>query len=145
MNCAIDSYNATQAGQLTPAGKAFVNAGLFTEAQLKAPGAVSPQAVRAPEAQANLDSFITTDVRITRPFKLRGERIKIEPALEIFNLFNVASYDLPGNKLSGTLNGVTGSINGTTATDRPNRADFGSGSFALGIPRAWQLALRVSF
>lgn len=122
-----------------------MNAGLFTEAQLKAPGAVSPQAVRAPEAQANLDSFITTDVRITRPFKLRGERIKIEPALEIFNLFNVANYDLPGNKLTGTLNGATGSINGTTAADRPNRAGFGSGSFALGIPRAWQLALRVSF
>jgi hypothetical protein len=145
LNRAIDSYNATQAGQLTPAGKALANAGLFTEAQLKALGAVSPQAVRTPEAQVNLDSFITTDVRITRPFHLRGERITIEPALEIFNLFNVANYDLPGNKLGATLTGATGSINGTTAADRPNRAGFGSGSFALGIPRAWQIALRVSF
>ena len=145
LNGVIDAYNTTQAGQLTPAGKALVNAELFTEAQLKALGAVSPEAVRAPQEQVNLDSFITTDVRITRPFKLRGERIKIEPALEIFNLFNIANYDLPGNKLGATLNGVTGSINGTTAADRPNRAGFGSGSFALGIPRAWQLALRVSF
>jgi hypothetical protein len=145
LNRAIDSYNATQAGQLTPAGKVLANAGLFTEAQLKALGAVSPQAVLAPAGQVNLDSFITTDVRIARPFNLRGERIKIEPAFEIFNLFNVANYDLPENKLSGTLTGVTGSINGTIAADRPNRAGFGSGSFALGIPRAWQLALRVSF
>jgi len=145
LNRAIDSYNATQAGQLTPAGKALVNAELFTEVQLKALGAVSPQVVRAPEKQLNLDSFITTDVRITRPFKLLGERITVEPALEIFNLFNIANYDLPGNKLSGTLTGATGSINGTTAADRPNRAGFGSGSFALGIPRAWQVALRVSF
>ena len=145
LNRLIDSYNSKQAGQPTPAGKALVNAGLFSEAQLKALGAVSPQAVRAPEAQVNLDSFITTDVRITRPFKLRGERITVEPALEIFNLFNIANYDLPGNKLGATLTGATGSINGTTAADRPNRAGFGSGSFALGIPRAWQLALRISF
>jgi hypothetical protein len=145
LNGVIDAYNTTQAGQLTPAGKELVNAGLFSEAQLKALGAVSPRAVRAPEAQVNLDSFITTDIRLARPFKLRGERIKIEPALEIFNLFNIANYDLPGNKLGATLTGATGSINGTTAADRPNRAGFGSGSFALGIPRAWQLALRVSF
>jgi hypothetical protein len=145
LNRAIDAYNASQAGQLTPAGKALVNAGLFTEAQLKALGAVSPRVTRAPAEQVNLDSFITTDVRLTRPFKLWGERIRIEPALEIFNLFNVANYDLPGNKLTGTLNAMPGSINGTTAANRPNRAGFGSGSFALGIPRAWQLAVRVSF
>lgn len=145
LNRAIDAYNASQAGQLTPAGRALVKAGLFTEAQLKALGAVSPRVTRAPAEQVNLDSFITTDVRLTRPFKLRGERMGIEPALEIFNLFNVANYDLPGNKLTGALNGMPGSINGTTAAYRPNRAGFGSGSFALGIPRAWQLALRVSF
>ncbi len=145
LNRAIDAYNSTQAGQLTPAGRALAKAGLFTEAQLKALGALSPQLIRAPEEQVNLDSFITTDVRITRPFKLKGEQIQIEPALEIFNLFNVANYDLPGNKLSGTLTGAVGSINGTTSADRPNRAGFGSGSFALGIPRAWQLVLRVSF
>jgi len=45
-------------------------------------------------AKCCLDSFITTDVRIARPFKLRGERITIEPALEWFNLFNVANYGL---------------------------------------------------
>ena len=34
---------------------------------------------------------------------------------------------------------------GRSEAASPNRAGFGSGSFALGIPRAWQLALRISF
>jgi hypothetical protein len=123
----------------------LVNAGLFTEAQLIALGAISPNVAWAPSDQVNLDSFIMTDVRLGRPFKLRGKRVKIEPALETFNLFNIASYDLAGTKLVGALNGAPGSINGTTAADRPNRAGFGSGSFAPGIPRAWQLAVRLSF
>ncbi len=145
VNRVIDAYNSTQAGKLTPAGQALVNAGLFTESQLKVLGAVSPMVPRAPDGQVCLDSFITTDVRIARPFKLRGERITIEPALEWFNLFNVANYDLPGNKLSGILTGVEGSLNGTTRASRPNRAGFGGGSFALGTPSSWQLVLRVSF
>ena len=122
-----------------------MNAGLFTFAQLQRLGAVSPSVKRAPDGQVCLDSFITTDVHIARPFKLRGERVTIEPAFEWFNLFNVANYDLPGNKLSGTLTGLEGSLNGTTRASRPNRAGFGGGSFALGTPRSWQLVLRVSF
>ncbi len=145
VNRVIDAYNSTQAGKLTPAGQALMNAGLFTESQLNRLGAVSPMVPRAPDGQVCLDSFITTDVRIARPFKLRGERITIEPAFEWFNLFNVANYDLPGNKLSGTLTGAEGSLNGTTRANRPNRAGFGGGSFALGTPRSWQLVLRVLF
>src|SRR6266566_1845702 len=144
LNRVIDAYNSTQAGNLTPAGQALVNAGLFTESQLKALGAVSPKVRRAPDGQVCLDSFITTDVRIARPFKLRRERITIEPALEWFNLFNVANYDLPDNKLRGALDTSVGSLNGTTASNRPNRAG-GTGSFVLGAPRSWQLALRISF
>jgi hypothetical protein len=145
LNRLIDQYNHTQAGQLTPHGKVLVKAGLFTEAQLKALGAVSPTVVRAPDGQVGLDSFITTDVRLSRPFKLKQEAITIEPGIELFNVFNVANYDLPGNTLGPVLNGTPGSINGTTAAYRPNRAGFGSGSFALGIPRSWQFAVRVSF
>jgi hypothetical protein len=144
LNRVIDAYNSTQAGNLTPAGQALVTSGLFTTAQLKSLGAVSPTVARAPDGQVCLDSFITTDVRISRPFKLRHERITIEPALEWFNLFNVANYDLPDNKLSGSLTASVGSLNGTTAANRPNRAG-GTGSFVLGAPRSWQLVLRISF
>jgi hypothetical protein len=145
LNRLIDQYNQTQAGQLTPHGKALVQAGLFSEAQLKSLRAVSPVVARAPERQVGLDSFVTTDVRLSRPFKLKDGSVTIEPAIEWFNVFNVANYDLPGNTLGAFLNAQPGSINGTTATYRPNRAGYGSGSFALGIPRSWQFALRVSF
>ena len=100
---------------------------------------------RASEDQVGLDSFITTDIRLSRPFKLKKEAITIEPAIEWFNVFNIGNYDLPGNILKPTLDGQPGSINGTTAAFRPNRAGFGSGSFALGIPRSWQFGLRVSW
>ncbi len=144
LNPVIDSYNTSQAGALTPAGQALAGAGLFTTAQLQALGAVRPSVPRAPDGQVCLDSFTTTDVRISRPFKLWRERITVEPAWEWFNLFNVANYDLPGNKLSGVLGGTAGFINGTTAANRANRAS-GSGSFSPGVPRSWQFALRVSF
>lgn len=145
LNRVIDAFNSTQAGNLTPAGLALVNAGLFTADQLQRLGAVSPTVPRAPAGQVCLGAFLTTDLRIARPIKLRGERIVIEPALEWFNLFNAANYDLPDSKLSGVLSGSVGSINGTTAANRPNRAGFSGGSFSLGAPRSWQLVMRVSF
>lgn len=148
MNQLISSFNNNVVGTFTPAAQALIDAGLFTPAQLKALGAVvnggNPIPL-APADQVMLDSFITTDLRISRPFKLWRERIIIEPVVEVFNLFNVANYDLPGNTLSWALSGGVGSTNGTTKANRPNRAGFGSGSFAQGIPRAWQFAVRVSF
>ncbi|MBZ5561929.1 MAG: hypothetical protein LAP13_05860 [Acidobacteriia bacterium] len=148
LNRLISNFNNNVVGTFTPAAQALIRAGLFTPSQLTALGAVAngghPLPL-APDGQVMLDSFITTDLRISRPFKLWRERITIEPAVEVFNLFNVANYDLPGYVLGGALNGAVGSINGTTKANRPNRAGFGSGSFAPGIPRAWQLAVRVSF
>ncbi len=145
LNRVIDAYNSTQAGQLTPAGQALVNAGLFTTAQLKALGAVSPTAAPAPEGQVCLDSLVTTDIRISRPFRIKGERITIEPAFEVFNVFNVANFDLPASRLSGVLTGLPGSLNGTTPENRTNRAGVTGGTMSLGAPRSWQIVLRVSF
>ncbi|MBZ5515494.1 MAG: carboxypeptidase regulatory-like domain-containing protein [Acidobacteriia bacterium] len=148
LNQVISSFNNNLVGKFTPAAQALIDAGLFTPTQLVALGAVvngGNPLPSAPADQVMLDSFITTDLRISRPFKFWRERITVEPALEVFNLFNVANYDLPGNTLTGLLSGEAGSINGTTRANRPNRAGFGSGSFAQGIPRAWQFALRISF
>ena len=148
LNQLISSFNKNVVGTFTPAAEALMNAGLFTPSQLVALGAVASGGnplPLAPADQVMLDSFITTDLRFSRPFKLWRDRITVEPAVEVFNLFNVANYDLPGNLLSPVLGGGVGSINGTTQANRPNRAGFGSGSFAQGIPRAWQLAVRVSF
>ncbi len=145
LNPLIYAYNLTQAGNLTPAGQALVDKGLFTTAQLKTLGAVSPQVKPAPATQLCTDSFVTTDLRVSRPFHLRGERITIEPGLDWFNLFNVANFDLPGDRLSGLLSGTPGSVNGTPAGANPYRATGAGGSFALGAPRSWQLSVRVSF
>jgi hypothetical protein len=148
LNQLVSNFNSDLVGTFTPAAQELIKAGLFTPEQLRGLGAVVNGGNSLPLAPANqvmLDSFITSDVRISRPFKFLGERLTVEPMLEWFNLFNVANYDLPGNVLSGTLTGVPGSINGTTPAYRPNRAGTGSGSFAQGIPRAWQLAVRVTF
>jgi hypothetical protein len=145
LNRVIDAYNSTQAGGLTPAGQALVSAGLFTSAQLEALGAVSPSVPRAPAGQVCLDSFFTADIRIARPIRLWRERLVLEPAFEWFNVFNVANYDLPGNKLQPFLTGLPGTLNGTTLANRTNRAGVGAGSFAPGVPRSWQFVLRVSF
>ncbi|HKY28432.1 MAG TPA: TonB-dependent receptor, partial [Pyrinomonadaceae bacterium] len=148
LNGLITSYNGLVAsGTLTPAGQALVSAGLFTAAQLRALGASfnngSPVPL-APADQVNLDWFLNTDVRLSKTFTI-SERVKIQPMVEVFNLFNFANFDPPGNRLTAFLTGQPGSINGTTPGVRSNRYGLGSGSFAPGIPRAFQFGIRVDF
>jgi hypothetical protein len=124
-----------------------VTAGLFTEAQLKALGATfnfGTPVHLAPADQVGLDWFVNTDVRLSKVFTIK-ERVRIQPMVEVFNLFNFANYDPPGNRLTALLNGAPGSINGTTPGVRSNRYGLGSGSFAPGIPRAFQFGIRVDF
>jgi hypothetical protein len=148
LNTLISGFNSQIAsGTLTPAGRALVTAGLFTEAQLKALGGTYNFGEAIPLAPANqvgLDSFFNTDVRISKVFTIK-ERVRIQPMIEIFNLFNIANFDPPGNRLDSFLSGAAGSINGTTPGQRSNRYGLGSGSFAPGIPRAVQFGFRVDF
>jgi carboxypeptidase family protein len=148
LNALISAFNQQAGnGTLTPAGQALVSAGLFTQAQLRSLGAVfnggGPISL-APNNQVGLDSFINTDVRLAWAYKLR-ERVEIQPMVEVFNLFNIANFDTPGNRLTGFLDGSPGSINGTSPDLRSNRYGLGSGSFAPGIPRAFQFGIRVGF
>ncbi len=147
LNQLIANFNNSVADGLTPAAQALIDAGLFTRDQLIKLGATinNGQPISlAPSNQVGMDSFINTDVRISKSFGVK-ERMRIEPMVEIFNLFNVANYDSPGNPLSGILDGSVGSINGTTPFNRNNRYGLGSGSFAPGIPRAFQFGIRVGF
>ncbi len=148
LNGLISSYNGlVSSGTLTPAGQALVSAGLFTAAQLNALGATfnNGSAVPlAPANQVNLDWFVNTDVRLSKTFTI-SERVRIQPMVEVFNIFNFANFDPPGNRLTAFLNGQPGSINGTTQGVRSNRYGLGSGSFAPGIPRAFQFGIRVDF
>jgi hypothetical protein len=148
LNALISAFNQqVNNGALTPAGQALVSAGLFTQGQLRSLGAVynngGPISL-APSNQVGLDSFINTDVRLSWVYKLK-ERVEIQPMVEVFNLFNFANFDTPGNRLTAFLDGSPGSINGTSPDLRSNRYGLGSGSFAPGIPRAFQFGVRVGF
>lgn len=147
LNNLIAGFNGTVAAGLTPAAQSLINAGLFTQAQLAALGGtinggqpISP----APGNQVGIDSLINTDIRLSKTFTFK-DRLRIEPMVEIFNLFNVSNFDPPGNRLSSFLDGSVGSINGATPLNRNNRYGLGSGSFAPGIPRAFQFGVRVGF
>ncbi len=148
LNGLIGGFNQqVTSGALTPAANALVSAGLFSANQLKALGAVfnngTPVAL-APADQVGMDSFINTDIRVSWSYRIK-ERVSIQPMIEVFNVFNIANYDTPGNRLGSSLDGSPGSINGTTPGLRNNRYGLGSGSFAPGIPRAFQFGIRVDF
>jgi len=139
----IANYNATQAGQLTPAGQVLVQNGLFTQAELQALGGVLPTLDAPPAGNVGLGWLKTFDFKLSYPRKI-GENLTIEPGISIFNAFNNANFDLPGNTLSGFLNSP-GSVNETTAANRTTRVTPGSGVFDLGAPRVFEFGLKVSF
>jgi hypothetical protein len=153
----INNYNATQAGNPTPAGQVLINNGLFTLAQLQALGAVLPALAAPPPGQVSPGWLKTFDLKFSYPRKL-GENFTIEPSVSVFNAFNNANFDLPGNTLSGVLNlasaacdpatpdNCTGSVNSSTAKQHnSNRVLPGSGVFDLGAPRVVEFGLKLSF
>src|SRR2546423_6423879 len=105
----MEKYNGASAETIPPAGRALVTAGLFTSPQLIALGAVAPSVAPAPAGEVGNDSFINTDIRVSKVFKI-GERLRIEPQLEVFNLLNIANYD----RLGDVLDNSAGSPNGPT-------------------------------
>jgi len=155
----IANYNATQAGTATPAGQVLINNGLFTLQQLQALGAVQPQLAAPPAGEVGLGWLKTFDLKLSYPRKL-AENLTIEPSVSVFNAFNNANFDLPGNTLSGVLNAAsspcnpndpnligncTGAVNATTKATRTTRVTPGSGVFDLGAPRVFEFGLKLSF
>jgi hypothetical protein len=140
LNAAIDAYNSSQGGQPTPAGKALIDAGLFTTQQLQDIGGVAATLDPAPSNQVMNDSFISTDFRLSWSYKV-AERLTIQPSVSVFNMFNVANY----HNLGGTLDGSFGSFNNTTQADRTNLIRLGSGIYSFGAPRMFEWGLRLTF
>jgi len=168
LNGFINSYNSAGANQLTPAGAALVSAGLFTQQQLAALGAVTPSLQTAPPGNVGLSPRFTTDMYFSwllHPNKLFhgvGERVVIEPQIALFNVFNFQNFDPGGNTLNGVLSGTVGSANGTTrfnqpgcdpvsapqlCTGRTNLVAPGSASGVnwYGVPRQWQFGVKLTF
>ena len=158
----ITFYNQTFAGQqnaqsyLTPAGQALARAGLFRTDQLHALGAF-PQPIQAlPGHYAEATWLKTMDLRLSRPFQV-GERVKVEPNVAVFNVFNWANFGGAGDQLSGVLNGAPGTSlnnassagycgNSTTfCTSRLDRILPGSGTYSNAAPRQIEFGVRFTF
>ncbi len=110
LNAIIGAYNANVAGQITPAGRALVSAGLFTEAQLKTLKAVSPFIPPVPETNPwPFNRFFNLDLSIGRPIPMKfiREGFVVEPWFQIFNVFNHTGL----NTYGGGLDGRFGSLN----------------------------------
>lgn len=153
---AIAAYNNSTAGNLTPAGQALVNSNLFTSQQLRALGAYAPLIQSLPGHFAEATWLKTMDLRLSWPLQV-GERVKFEPNVSVFNVFNWANFGGAGNQLSGVLSGAPGSSlnNASSAgfcgnstafcTSRLDRVLPGSGSYANGAPRQMEFGVRITF
>jgi hypothetical protein len=145
LNAYLTNFNDTvgNGSTLTPAGKALVSAGLFTQSQLVSLGAVVPSVQAAPTNNAGNGFYKDVDTILSWPFKLR-ERLTISPSVSFFNVFNFANF----GTLSG-LSGGDGAINGTVAGVNTGtntiRIGRGSGVFAVGAPREAEFGLRIDF
>jgi len=145
INKVISNYNANFAGQATPAGNVLISNQLMTLSDLTALGGVMPLVAPAPADQQNNAWLKDFDLSVNWTYKIK-EYVSLQPGVGIFNVLNFANYDSPKNTLSGVLNGVDGSVNGTPYS-QPNflRTGLGSGVFGLGAPRTLECALKLNF
>jgi hypothetical protein len=150
---AINTWNSTAAGTLTPAGQALVNAGLFTTSQLQQLGAIKPYIAPPPPGAVGAGFFKEVSVVLSWPIRLR-ENMTLSPSIGAFNVFNFANFGLPIDLLSDQTSpytsgqyGSAGSVNGTAsgATRASLRTGTGSGVFSNGAPRQVEFGLRFDF
>lgn len=158
----ISDYNTRFAGTLTPAGHCLVadascpgfgGIPVMTVSDMSSLGWVMPQLGSAPPGAMNFLWLKSLDLKAAWPIKFR-DRITVEPSASVFNVFNFANSFLPGNLPLGSL--LPGGLNNTTlapnavggitpANVTPFRANFQSGTYALGAPRLIQFGLRIEF
>jgi len=145
INSVISNYNATVAGQPTPAGNVLIQNGLMTAAQLAALGGVAPVLPLAPPDQVNLAWLRAMDTTIAWTYTIK-ERFTIKPSVGLFNVANFVNFDLPESMMSGLLSGGTGTINGTNYNGHfVNRVGVGTGVYTLGSPRQIEFSLKLTF
>ena len=144
----INNFNSAAPTMLLPAGQSLVTAGLFTPAQLLALGAHPAQIGAVPPGQVSMAGLRDLDLNISWQGKIK-ERITVVPSVAFYNAFNLSNFDLPTATLTGTLDGSTDSVNGTTRGGglfpRNDRVGSGTGVFGLGSPRVLEFGLKVLF
>ncbi len=155
LNRLINSYNATNAGQPTPAGQALINAGLFSASQLYAAGGVQQQLATAPTTPINNPALRTFDLSAAYPVRLGRirEGLSIEPAVSMYNVANMSNFSHFSGTIAnvtdakGTVGSVANYLNGPNSqvVQDANRTQRGSGTFAQGAPRTTEFQLKVNF
>lgn len=151
LNSILSTYNSEFAGQLTPAGQRLVAAGLFTEAQLRALGAVTPVIPLVPENNPNpFENLFNADYRLTRPIRIWKETWILEPSFSVFNVFNNSPRAIGGygalaipNVGSSTITNF-GAINYNYAT-ASDRAALVEARGLRNRRRQLQFGIRFSF
>ncbi|HEX8492184.1 MAG TPA: TonB-dependent receptor [Pyrinomonadaceae bacterium] len=120
--------------------------------QLNASGGVNGQPLPLVRDDARFnDSFNSLDLRASKIFRF-GERISVEPIIEVFNLFNMTNVLGVSNvNYSGFPNVLVRDSNDPTNPGFLRSTSFGQpvttagGVFGSGGPRAFQFAARVLF
>lgn len=97
------------------------------------------------------DNFSSFDLRVSKSFHV-GERVQIQPIVEVFNLFNVTNVlGISKSNYSGFSNVLVRDNNDPTSAGFLRSSSFGQpvttagGVFGSGGPRAFQFAARVTF
>jgi hypothetical protein len=157
LNTLINNYNATNAGQPTPAGQALIAAGLFTPAQLSAANGVQQAIAAAPSNPLNNAALRTFDLSANYPIRFNRfrEGLSIVPGIAVYNVFNMSNFGsipgIVGNATGILLNtadaGQQGYYNGTNdqATLNQARTVRNSGTFDQGGPRTTEFQLKLNF
>lgn len=154
----INNYNGT-AGTLTPAGQALVSAGLFTQAQLVAIGAVKQPLIAPPTNPLNNDTTRTMDVSFHYPisFHRYREGLSLVPGVAIYNVGNFSNYggfsSLADTTVSAStlssgsyLNAPTDNGLGQAQLNRSRvLRGSGNGTFDQGGPRTTEFQLKLNF
>ena len=147
LNDVISAYNTTYANKLTPQGQRLVQAGIFTEAQLRALGAVTPTIDLIPTSNPSpFQNRFSADYRISRPIRIWKETWQLEPSISFFNVFNNA----PKQTYTG-LDGSCGSLNfdySSESASDPDACNLGALDRIRGLAfarRQLQFGIRFSF
>ena len=149
----IAAYNGMGAGQLTPAGRALVNAGLFSPNELVSLGGVTRTIAAPPAHNVGNGSLRTFDLTVNRPIKFAklGDSFSVEPSVSIFNAFNMSNFgtvtgNLDSSNLPGTANGTDSSYSDADQYGRNSlRVGNGSGVFSQGTARVIEYGLKLNF
>lgn len=165
----LNAYNHSYANTLTPAGACLVANDIPATNHFSCPGQISGPAVMTPTDMVALGWVLPTidsvpahgigipwlksmDFKASWPIKIK-DRVTIEPSASVFNVFNFWNAFLPGNLPAASLlpgqNGLlaAGAVGGATqgSSLAPFRANFQSGTYALGTPRQFEFGLRIIF